>query len=104
MEFEHESPKALAEKNSGDALFFARVARAIGSVEKDYDIVVMDCPPQLGFLTLSALCAATALLITVHPQMLDLMSMCQFLIMTSDLLAVVAKAAAIWNMTGCGIW
>jgi len=92
MEFEHESPKALAEKNSGDALFFARVARAIGSVEKDYDIVVMDCPPQLGFLTLSALCAATALLITVHPQMLDLMSMCQFLIMTSDLLAVVAKA------------
>lgn len=92
MEFEHESPKALAEKRPGDALFFARVAQAIGSVKNDYDVVVLDCPPQLGFLTLSALCAATAVLITVHPQMLDLMSMCQFLIMTSDLLAVVAKA------------
>lgn len=92
MEFEHESPKALAEKRPGDALFFARVAQAIGSVKDDYDVVVLDCPPQLGFLTLSALCAATAVLITVHPQMLDLMSMCQFLIMTSDLLAVVAKA------------
>jgi chromosome partitioning protein len=31
-------------------------------------------------------------LVTVHPQMLDVMSMCQFLIMTSDLLRVVAGA------------
>lgn len=92
MEFEHESPKALAQRQSGDPLFFARVAQALVSVESRYDVVVIDCPPQLGFLTLSALCAATAVLITVHPQMLDVMSMCQFLIMTSDLLAVVARA------------
>jgi len=92
MEFEHESPKALAEKRPGDELFFARVAQVIASVKDEYDIVIIDCPPQLGFLTLSALCAATAVLITVHPQMLDLMSMCQFLLMTSDLLEVVAKA------------
>jgi chromosome partitioning protein len=59
--------------------------------------VVIDCPPQLGFLTLSALCAATAVLIPVHPQMLDVMSMCQFLIMTSDLLAVVARAGGNMN-------
>lgn len=92
MEFEHESPKALVGKRSDDALFFARLAQALAPVQDSYDIVVIDCPPQLGFLTLSALCAATAVLITVHPQMLDVMSMCQFLIMTSDLLAVVAKA------------
>ena len=29
---------------------------------------------------------------TVHPQMLDVMSMCQFLLMTSNLLGVVAEA------------
>lgn len=92
MEFEHESPVALAEKRSGSTMFFTRVSQALAEVEADYDVVVIDCPPQLGFLTLSALCAATALLITVHPQMLDIMSMCQFLLMTSDLLAVVAKA------------
>jgi len=92
MEFEHESPKALAERPSIDALFFARLAQALAPVERSYDVVVIDCPPQLGFLTLSALCAATAVLVTVHPQMLDVMSMCQFLIMTSDLLNVVAKA------------
>ena len=36
--------------------------------------------------------AATAVLVTVHPQMLDVMSMCQFLLMTSELLGVVAEA------------
>lgn len=92
MEFEHETPKALSQQHSGDPLFFARVAQALASVENRYDLAIIDCPPQLGFLTLSALCAATAILIPVHPQMLDVMSMCQFLIMTSDLLAVVAKA------------
>jgi len=46
----------------------------------------------IGFLTMSAMCSATAVLVTVHPQMLDVMSMCQFLIMTSDLLRVVANA------------
>jgi chromosome partitioning protein len=97
MEFEHETPKALAMRQSGDPLFFARVARALATVQDRYDVVVIDCPPQLGFLTLSALCAATAILIPVHPQMLDVMSMCQFLIMTSDLLAVVAKAGGNMN-------
>lgn len=92
MEFEHETPKALTSRQTDDPLFFSRVARALASVEQNYDVVVIDCPPQLGFLTLSALCAATALLIPVHPQMLDVMSMCQFLIMTSDLMSVVAKA------------
>jgi len=84
-------------RQSGDPLFFARVARALATVEHEYDVVVIDCPPQLGFLTLSALCAATAILIPVHPQMLDVMSMAQFLIMTSDLLAVVAKAGGNMN-------
>lgn len=97
MEFEHETPKALASKQEGDPLFFSRVAKAIGSVQDRYDVVVIDCPPQLGFLTLSALCAATALLVPVHPQMLDVMSMCQFLIMTSDLMSVVAKAGGNTN-------
>jgi chromosome partitioning protein len=91
MEFEHETPKALASGEAG-ALFFARLDEALASVAADYDIVILDCPPQLGFLTLSALCSATAVLVTVHPQMLDVMSMCQFLIMTSDLLSVVARA------------
>lgn len=90
MEFEHETPRALAEQ--GQSPFFTRVAEALVPVEADYDVVIIDCPPQLGFLTMSALSAATAILVTVHPQMLDVMSMCQFLLMTSNLLGVVAEA------------
>ncbi|NLH82909.1 MAG: AAA family ATPase, partial [Phyllobacteriaceae bacterium] len=85
-------PKALAGPKAADRMFFTRMDEALASVADDYYVVVVDCPPQLGFLTMSALCAATAVLVTVHPQMLDVMSMCQFLIMTSDLLGVVADA------------
>ncbi|MCF4128388.1 plasmid partitioning protein RepA [Methylobacterium sp. SyP6R] len=92
MEFEHETPRALTRRRAGEPLFFDRVAHAIDSVASSYDIVVIDCPPQLGYLTLSALCAATSLLITVHPQMLDVASMSQFLAMTEDLLGVVAES------------
>jgi chromosome partitioning protein len=92
-EFEHTTPRILAEgRGVGKDLFFARVERALSTVEQDYDVVVIDCPPQLGFLTLSALCAATSVLVTIHPQMLDVASMSQFLLMTSDLLAVVREA------------
>ncbi|MFB9151303.1 plasmid partitioning protein RepA [Roseovarius ramblicola] len=90
MEFEHDTPRAIA-KHDG-ALFFTRVGMALAEVEQAYDVVVIDCPPQLGFLTMSALSAATAVLVTVHPQMLDVMSMCQFLLMTSNLLGVVSEA------------
>ncbi|KAA3510705.1 plasmid partitioning protein RepA [Agrobacterium vitis] len=99
QEFEHVTPRALAERKTGDAksLFFARVQNALHSVADDYDVVVIDCPPQLGYLTLSALCASTSVIVTVHPQMLDVASMSQFLFMTSDLLGVVREAGGTLN-------
>ena len=90
MEFEHDTPRMLASRTG--QFFFTRVGDKLAEVEADYDVVVIDCPPQLGFLTMSALSAATAVLVTVHPQMLDVMSMCQFLLMTSNLLGVVSEA------------
>ena len=88
MEFEHDTPRILAQGQSGShgRIFFARLDEALASVADDYDVVVIDCPPQLGFLTMSAICGATAVLITVHPQMLDVMSMCQFLQMLGEVL------------------
>ncbi len=93
MEFEHETPRMLAGgRKRGDQLFFARLAHELTTIDDRYDVVVIDCPPQLGYLTLSALCAATSLLVTVHPQMLDVASMSQFLAMAGDLLSVVEKS------------
>jgi chromosome partitioning protein len=92
-EFEHDTPRLLSQNNrSRETLFFTRLTEALATIEGRYDVVVIDCPPQLGFLTLAALCAATGVLITVHPQMLDIASMCQFLLMTADLLSVVRGA------------
>lgn len=93
QEFEHETPRALTSSSrSSDKMFFTRVASALSSVETDYDVVVLDCPPSLGYLTLSALCAATSVLVTIHPQMLDVASMSQFLHMTAGLFDVVERA------------
>lgn len=92
MEFEHTTPKALTFGATDGTVFFARVAAALDEVAERYDVVVIDCPPQLGFLTLSGLCASTSMIVTVHPQMLDISSMSQFLLMTRDLLGVVRDA------------
>ncbi|MBQ0820975.1 plasmid partitioning protein RepA [Microvirga sp. HBU67558] len=93
MEFEHHTPRAMIDRRErGHDLFFRRVATAIEQVAHDYDVVVVDCPPQLGYLTLGALNAATAMLVTVHPQMVDVASMNQFLLMTSELISVVEEA------------
>jgi chromosome partitioning protein len=93
MEFEHQTPRFMMEsRGRPEELFFRRVARAISEVDADYDVVVIDCPPQLGFLTMGALNAATGMIVTVHPQMVDVASMSQFLLMTSDLIGVIEDA------------
>lgn len=93
MEFEHQTPRfMLQNRGRPQDLFFRRVAGAIEEVEQDFDVVVVDCPPQLGFLTMGALNAATGMIVTVHPQMVDVASMSQFLLMTSDLVSVIEEA------------
>jgi len=95
MEFEHETPRALMDSDGSNPVLFARITQAIMEVQDQYDVAIIDCPPQLGYLTLSALVAATSLLITVHPEMLDVMSMAQFITMLTDLITVIARAAGI---------
>ncbi len=93
MEFEHQTPRAMMDRSlRGDELFFRRVDSAIREVSDDFDIVVIDCPPQLGYLTMGALNAATSMLVTIHPQMVDVASMNQFLLMTSDVMSVIEDA------------
>ncbi|WP_108838557.1 plasmid partitioning protein RepA [Tateyamaria sp. Alg231-49] len=92
QEFEHETPRALID--NVQPAFYARMAATLSEVEADYDVVLFDCPPQLGYLTMSALCASTSVMITIVPNMLDVASMAQFLQMSADLLDVVADAGA----------
>ncbi|MFD1747377.1 plasmid partitioning protein RepA [Rhizobium helianthi] len=94
MEYEHETPRVLASKAGSGAIFFERLKLALAEIEADYDVVILDTPPSLGFLTLSAIYAATSMIITVHPAMLDVASMSQFLLMMGDLISVLNESGA----------
>jgi chromosome partitioning protein len=94
MEYEHEIPRVLSGSSKSGALFFEQLREALRQVEDQYDVVVLDTPPSLGFLTLGAIYAATGLIVTVHPAMLDVASMSQFLLMMGDLIRVIENAGA----------
>ena len=95
QEYEYETPLAASRKGSVEGkTFFTRITDALSTVDDRYDVVVIDCPPQLGYLTLTALTASTAVLVTIHPQMLDVMSMSQFLLMLGGILQSIHKAGA----------
>ncbi|WP_260694083.1 plasmid partitioning protein RepA, partial [Rhizobium leguminosarum] len=93
QEYEYDTPLAMQAGTDGKR-FFTRLGKSLEEVDSRYDVVVVDCPPQLGYLTLTALTAATSVLITVHPQMLDLMSMSQFLLMLGNITKTIKKAGA----------
>jgi chromosome partitioning protein len=95
QEYEYETPLAAQNKSTADGrMFFTRITDALREVDNRYDVVVIDCPPQLGYLTLTALTASTSVLITIHPQMLDVMSMSQFLLMLGGILQSISRVGA----------
>jgi chromosome partitioning protein len=94
-EYETETAGALSRAASGkgrDSIFAVRLAEALQGVEDDYDLVLIDCPPQLGFTTLTSLAASTGLIVTVVPGMLDVASMSQFLKLASETMEVIGKS------------
>lgn len=99
QEYEYETPVAATRSDNAEGrLFFTRIANALKDVDDRYDIVVIDCPPQLGYLTLTALTASSSVLVTVHPQMLDIMSMSQFLLMMGGIMRSIREAGAEVNL------
>jgi len=76
---EYETETALNLRRNTGETFATRLVRALNTVEDEYDIVLIDCPPQLGFTTLTAICCSTSMIVTVIPSMLDVASMSQFL-------------------------
>lgn len=44
-----------------------RLASALRQVEREYDFIIIDCPPSLGMLTLNALMAAQEVIVPVEP-------------------------------------
>ena len=56
-----------------------RLAGAIGKLRKQYEFILIDCPPSLGLLTVNALCAADSVLIPVQVEYYGLEGLGQLL-------------------------
>lgn len=59
---------------------------ALREVKEDYDVVLLDCRPDLGMTTLNALLAATGIFVPVTMSQLDIASMGEFFRFSSFLL------------------
>ena len=91
--FEHETPGAISNPEFvGKSHFVRRIAAALETVEDDYDVVILDAPPQLSYMTLNAIYAATGLIVPVQPAMIDVASMSQFLSMLVEMLSAFKDA------------
>lgn len=89
-EFETES----AVHSNPDQPFFTRIRNALAQVEGDFDLVLVDSPPQLGFLTIAGMAAASSLIVPLTPSMLDVSSTAQFLELAGAYMGVIEDAGA----------
>jgi chromosome partitioning protein len=67
--------------------FWRLLGDGLATVDDRYDVIVCDCPPSLGYLTINALYAATGLIVPAPPSMLDFASTGRFFRMMADTLA-----------------
>ena len=70
--------------------FWRLLAEGLPAIEEAYDLVVCDCPPSLGYLSINALFAATGLIVPAPASMLDFGSTGRFFRMLSETLADIA--------------
>lgn len=70
---------------------FDRLLVGINSIKDRFDLIIIDPPPALGMISLSALRAANALLVPVPPSTVDFASTAHFFTMLAEELEVLQK-------------
>jgi chromosome partitioning protein len=71
--------------------FWLVLREAIQKSSMNYDVVILDCPPSLGFMSINAIFAATGVIVPVPPSMIDFASTGQFFRMCAQVLAQVEE-------------
>ena len=74
--------------------FHTRLRDAIAQVQGQFDVVLIDSPPELDILTLTGMAAATSLLVPLTPSMMDLSSTALFMELVSSYMKVITEHGA----------
>lgn len=77
--------KALSKNIKFDV--HAILLSALEDVKDNYDIIILDCPPSMGMISINAIYAANAFIIPVPPSMLDFASTIQFFAIVKEILS-----------------
>ena len=70
--------------NIPDGPFFTRLDEGLKQIKNNYDVVIIDCPPSLGVLTMNAIYAANGIIIPLILDLDNYASFAQFLKMMED--------------------
>lgn len=65
--------------------FYTILHNKLAEIKDDYDVIILDCPPSIGMLTLNALYAANSIVIPLVASPLDYTSTIQFLESLEDI-------------------
>ncbi len=77
----------------------ARLHRALATVERNYDLIVIDTPPALGMLSLNAIAAADMILMPITPNFYDIASSVQYFSILAQLAGAYTNALRVRQLS-----
>jgi chromosome partitioning protein len=73
-------------KMGNQLAFYNRLNTGLKMIADEYDIIILDCPPSMGMISINAIFAANALVIEMPPVIVDFASTIQFFKMVSEVM------------------
>lgn len=77
-------------RSQAGGMMWTRLRAGLESIADDFDVVIIDPPPQMGMISLNVLYAATGVLIPMPPSILDFSSTAQFFRMVTEVFEQIA--------------